>query len=267
MISKPLKIALVALLLAAGGAAIGFLHLSNAQLRQRIATLQQRNQMVTRLRSGNAELKDTLARSQGDDAAAREAIHADVIRARAELAEWEKRATERNQQLTAKTAAESAALDANRDPRTGLTRLEHFQNLGQAAPANAFQTLVWAALKGDDARLGQVSVVSDPARAKAEALIARLPEGARAQWTPEKLAAMFFMGAFGEVTAAQVLAENTKDPQHVTLSVRLVGSGKEASLPLMAQLGTNGWQVVFDEKMLGAVQKKIANVERPPPKE
>ena len=189
-----------------------------------------------------------------------------MIRARAEIVEWEKRAAERTQQLAAKATAESAALEANRDPRTGLTRLEHFQNLGQSAPATAFQTLVWAAMKGDDATLAQVSMVSESARAKAEALIARLPESGRAQWTPEKLAAMFFTGAFGEVTAAQVLAENPKDQQHVALSVRLVGAGKETTIPLLTQLGANGWQVVFDEKMFGAVQKKIAKAEMPPAK-
>ena len=266
MISKPLKIAIVVLVVGVSGAAIVFLHLSNAQLRQRLAALQLRNQTVTRLRSDNAELKDTLARAQGDEAVAREAIHADATRARAEIAEWEKRAAERSQQLAAKTTAESAALEANRDPQKGLTRLEHFHNLGQASPDNAFQTLGWAALKGDDATLAQVSIVSAAARAKAEALIAGLPESGRAQWTPEKLAAMFFTGALGEVTAAQVLAEDVKDPQHVALSVRLTGGGKETAIPLLAQLGANGWQIVFDERMLGAVQKKIANAEGPPAK-
>src|SRR5471030_3141809 len=145
MISKPLKIALVVLLLAVSGGAVAFLHLSNVQMRRRLAALQLRNQAVTRLRVDNAELKSELARTQGDEASATQAIHADVIRLRGEIAEWEKRAAERNQQLTAKAAAESAALDANRDPQKGLTRLEHFRNLGQATPGAAFQTLVWAA--------------------------------------------------------------------------------------------------------------------------
>ena len=266
MISKPLKIALAVLLLGAGGAAIVFLHLSNAQMRQRLASRQLLNQTVARLRAGIAESKETLARTQGDEVTAKAAIHADVLRARAEVAEWEKRAVERNQQLTMKAAAEAAALDANRDPQKGLTRLVHFQNLGQAAPSAAFQTLAWAALKGDDAMLAQVSTLSAAARAKAEALIAGLPESGRARWTPEKLSAMFFTGALGEVTAAQLLTEEVKDPQHVALNVRLTSGGKETAIPFLAQLGANGWQIVFDEKMLGVVQKRIANVERLAPK-
>lgn len=266
MISKSLKIALVVLAVGTGGAAIVFLHVNNAQMRQRLAARQLLSQTVTRLRADIAESKATLARTQGDESAARDAIHTDVMRARAEEAEWEKRAAERNQQMTAKAAAESAAIDVNRDPKKGLTRLEHFQNLGQASPGATFQTLAWAALKGDEATLAQVSTVSAAARAKAEAMISALPESGRARWTPEKLAAMFFTGALGEVTAAQVLAEEAKDPQHVALSVRLMGGGKEAIIPLVAQWGSNGWQIIFDEKMLGAVQKKIANAERPAPK-
>lgn len=266
MISKPLKIVLVVLGLGASGGAILFLHLSNLQLRQRLAKEQLRIQTVTRLRADNAELKNEVAQTQGDEASARPAIHADVIRMRGEIAEWEKRAAERNQQFAAKTAAEAAALAANRDPEKGLTRLEHFQNLGRGTPGAAFQTLGWAALKGDDATIGQVSTISAPARAKAEALIAGLPESARAQWTPERLAAMFFTGALGEVTAAQVVAEAAKDPEHVALSIRITGEGKEATIPMLAQSSPGGWQVVFDEKMLGAVQKKIANAAVPPAK-
>ena len=265
MISKSLNIVLIVLGVGASGAVPAFLHLSNAQMRQRIAARQQRNQTATRLRADNAELKDTLARAGSGESAAMGAIHADVMRARVEIAEWEKRAVERNQQLTAKASAESVALDINRDPRTGLTRLEHFQNLGQATPVAAFQTLAWAALKGDDKTLAQMSTVSAPARAKAQELIAGLPESARGQWSPEKLAAMFFTGALGEVTAAQLLTESAQDPQHVALSVRLNSGGKDATIPLLVQLGANGWQVVFDEKMLGAVQKKIAHAEVPPP--
>lgn len=267
MISKSFKTALVVLAVGVSGAVIGILHLRNAQLRQRLVTSQQRDQTAARLRAEIAQSKETLARTQGDEGAVRAAIHADVMRTRDEVAAWEKRAAERNQQLTTKAAAAAVALEANRDPQKGLTRLEYFQNLGQAAPVSAFQTLVWAALKGDDATLAQVSTLSAAARTKSETLIAGLPESGRAQWTPEKLAAMFFTGALGEVTAAHVLAEEVKDPQHVALNVRLTGSGKETAIPFVAQLGMNGWQIVFDEKMLGAVQKRIANAERSSPKE
>ena len=264
MISRPFKIGLLVCVIAVGVMAVGGLHWDSVRLRARVAEARRQHDRLDRLRAENRRTQELVAQSQADQAGAAQSIHADVVVARRTVAELEKRAAEKHAQFAAKTATDAVALETNRDPRTGLTRLEHFQNSGQGAPASAFQTLVWAALKGDDAMLAQVSTISSPARTKAEALIARLPENTRAQWSPEKLAAMFFTGAFGEVTAAQVLAETPKDAGHVALSIRLAGGGKDATIPLLAQLGPSGWQVVFDDKLLGAVQKKIASAEGPP---
>ena len=114
--------------------------------------------------------------------------------------------------------------------------------------------------------LAQVSTLSPAARVKAEAFIAGLPDAGRAQWTPEKLAALFFTGVFTEVTAAQVLEGTEQDAQHATLNVLLKGDSKSPTIPLHWQLGPNGWQVVVDEKYLGVVHHKIANAEGPPAK-
>lgn len=263
MISRLFKIGLLVLFVVAGAVAIGGLHMDNARLRTRVTESRRQRDRLERLREENRRAQELVTQSQTDEAGATRAIHADVTRARGEAAGLEKHAVERHAQVTAKSAADAEALADNRDPQKGLARLEHFQNLGQGTPGAAFQTLVWAALKGDSAMLAQVSTVSVSARAKAEALIAGLPESAREQWSPEKLAAMFFTGAFNEVTAAQVLAEIAKDPQHITLSVRLTGGAKDTTIPLLAQLGANGWQVVFDEKFLGVVQKKVANAAVP----
>lgn len=259
MISKPLKITLAGLALVAGAGAIVFLHLSNEQLRRRIADTQGRGRVAASLSKGNEALKSLLARSQGDAEAAGRAIHEELTQVRQEVVAAERAAENRRQQLAAKAETEAGDLAANRDPRRGLTRLEHFKNRGQATPAGAFETLVWAAMKGDDAALAQVSTISSQARARAEKLIAGLPENARGQWTPEKLSAMFFTGAFNEVSAAQVVTETTVDARHAALSIRLTGGAKDATVPLQWELGADGWRVVFDEKLLGAVQKRIAN--------
>ncbi len=254
------------MLVAAGAVAVGGLHLDNARLRTRVADSHRQRERLERLREENRRAQEIVKRSQTDETGAARAVHDDVVRVRGEVAALEKRAAEQHARLTAKTAAEAETLANNRDPQKGLTRLEHFQNLGQGTPGAAWQTLVWGALKGDDAVLAQVITISAPALAKAEALIAGLPEGARAQWTPEKLAAMFFTGAFNEVTAAQVMTENTKDAQHVELRVRLKSGTKEPIIPFQWELGAKGWQVVFEEKFLGAVRKKIAGAEGPSPK-
>lgn len=269
MISKVLKISLVVLVVVAGIGTFAGFRIANTRLRERMEALRQSQAESGRLREANERAKTLLARMAGDQDTAARAFQSEVGRLRREVAELERRAIANAAQRTAQLSAAAEALANNRDPQLGLTRLEHFQNRGQGTPGAAFQTLVWAALKGDDAMLAQVCVASAPARTGAEALIARLPESARGQWTPEKLAAMFFTGALSEVTAAQVVAESPKDAHQVELSVLLTGRGgsKDPTIPLQWRLGANGWQVVFDEKMLGAVQKKIANAEAPvPPK-
>jgi hypothetical protein len=267
MLSRPFKIGLLVVFIAACAVAITGLYLDNARLRARIADSRRQHDRIEQLRAENRRAQALVTQSQTDEAGALQAIHRDVVRVRGEVVDLEKRAADKHALLARKTAAEAEALASNRDPSRGLTRLEHFQDVGQATPAAAFQTLVRAALNGDEAALARLSTISPGARTKAEALIARLPENSRAQWTPEKFAAMFFTGAFaGEVAAAQMLTETPKDPEHVALSVRINGAGKDATIPFLTQLGPTGWQVVFDEKLLGAVQKKIAQAEPPPEK-
>jgi len=58
--------------------------------------LQTRHQLAARLRADHAELSRELARAEGDTAAAKQAIHADVLRLRGELAEEERRVAGRN---------------------------------------------------------------------------------------------------------------------------------------------------------------------------
>jgi len=60
------------------------------------------------------------------------------------------------------------------------------------------------------------------------------------------------VGVAGEVNPRRAAEDEIKDP------------GRQ-SLPLF-RLGTSGWQVVFDEKMFGIVQKKIANAPVEAPK-
>ncbi len=261
-----MKILLLILFGLLAGAGLFGIHLDSARLRGRVTEARRQHERVDRLREENRRTQELVTRSQTDLADATQAIHADVVRARSEVADLEKRAAERYAHMTARAAIDAAALENSRDPLKGFTRLEHFQNLGQATPSAAFQTLVWAAMKGDEAVLGQISTISSPARAAAVAMIARLPESARDQWTPEKFAAMFFLGALNEVSAAQILPETPGDAQHTGFGVRLKSGEKETTVPLQWQLGANGWQVVVDEKIMAAVQKRVANAVVPPPK-
>jgi hypothetical protein len=266
MISQGSKITLVALVVIAGAGVFTGFRLANTKLRQRIDALRQTQMEGRRLRESNQRAKALLTEVAGDKEAAARAVQTEVGRLRNEVAELERRAVVNAGQRSVQLAAEAEALANNRDLQKGLVRLERFQNFGQATPTVAFQTLVWAALKGDDAVLAQVSTLSPAARVKAEEFISGLPEAGRSGWTPEKLAALFFAGVFTEATAAHVVAETEPDALHATLHVVLKGDSTAPAIPLRWQLGPNGWQVIVDEKHLGVVHHKIAHAEGPPSK-
>jgi hypothetical protein len=238
-----------------GGLAI-FLHRQNERVRNRIVDLRQRGRPAEQLRRENERLR-ALLQTVTREGGATDAIHAEAERARGAVAELEKRAELRHVQLTAQAASDEHALANNRDPNVGLARLEHFQDVGQATPRAAVQTLVWAALKGDDAALGRLLVLSDSTRARAEALIAELPEDSRVRWTPEKLVALYFSAVVTDVSAAQIASENIDQPRHAIVALRIPGvEAAKAKIELRATAA--GWQVIAPEDAIDVVRRRVA---------
>lgn len=256
-----LKIGLVVVVVAGLGAAAIFLHRQNDRVRSRVADLQRRPPPSDSLRQENVRLRALLAHASaaGGAAEATDAVHAEVARARAEVAKLEKAAERRRRQREAQVAADEQALATNRDPNAGLTRLEQFQNVGQATPRAACQTLVWAATKGDAAVLADLFLLPETARAKAEELIAGLPEAARERWTPEKLAALYFTAVTTDMSAAQIADETFDGAQHATVMLRIPGVD-EAKSKVALQLGAGGWQVIVPDIAIDVMRRKIAAV-------
>lgn len=256
-----LKIGLVAAVVVALGTAAIFLHRQNERVRSRMADLRRRAQPPESLRQENERLHALLSRASaaGGAAGAADAVHAEVERARAEVEQLEKAAELRRQQRAAQAATDERALANNRDPNAGLARLEQFQNVGQATPRAACQTLVWAATKGDAAALAELFLLSESARANAEALIAGLPEAARERWTPEKLAALYFTAVTTDMSAAQIADETFDGAQRATVTLRIPGVD-EAKSKVALQLGSGGWQVIVPDTAIDVVRRKIAAV-------
>lgn len=254
-----LKIGLVAAGCAAIGTAGIFLHRQNERLRRRVAELRHEHSDEAPTREGNDRLR-ALLREQPSPADAAKAIHAELERVRAEVAAMEERAETRRAQILVQEAADTAELANNRDPNAGLARLEFFQNVGQATPRAACQTLVWAAIKGDDATLAERLFLPDTTRAKARELIASLPQAER-RWTPEKLAALYFSAVVADVAAAQIVSETIDSPLHATVLMRIPGVA-EAKSRLAMQLGPDGWKAVVDESAIDAMARRIAAAEK-----
>jgi hypothetical protein len=256
MISKTFGIGLLVTFVAAAIAATVLLRMNNQRLRAGLAQQEQRREQVARLRDEHQRAQEVVTRARSSVAEGEQAMREEVARVRAEVAALEARATEQRAQQMARNTADETAFATNRDPLRAVTKLEHFQDVGSGSPATALQTFIASALNRDDAKLARMIVVSDSGRARAEQLIATLPEAARAAWTPEKLGLQFFTGVFAEVPAAQIVRERIDGAQQATVELRLYGK-VDATVPLPMQLGSNGWQLVVTDKNIAAVQKRM----------
>jgi hypothetical protein len=264
MISRGFKFLLLAITLSAVAAAIVAVKLDNARLRKRLVGAQREQTAAIRLRDDNNRMRTLAAQAETDEQVASAAVHARILQSRDELAHLEKDAAATHARLMQKAAQDAAALENNRDLRNGLVRLEHLTDVGRATPEAALQTLVWAGFKGEDAKLASIIVLSDAVRQEADALLATLPEEARAAWTPQKLAALFFAGFLTEMSAATIQNVTIVDADHATVAVRFTTGSKEAVLPLSLQRGDAGWRVVLPEKAIGAIQRRLQAMAKDP---
>jgi uncharacterized protein HemX len=256
-----LKFVGVGLLFALLAAGIVVLKKQNAGLRERLAGLSSQNRQVNALREENERLRDLATRVRKDETDAARVVSIELQQAKGELASLEKRAKDLREQHLVRVATEAN----NRDPERGMTRLEFFQNVGRSTPAAALQTLVWAALKGDDAALASSLSVTGTAREKAEALLARLPENQRMKFhSPESLAALAIVGDILKTEALEVKGVTMTDATHATLALRRPDSAKEAKIPML--LGAEGWRVVVPERAVDGLVRRLGEAGAEPEK-
>lgn len=189
----------------------------------------------------------------------------ELEQARREVAALEQHALARRAEVVAasqRRMAEASAPPTSRDPEQGFTKLGFFQNVGRATPAAAFQTLVWAALHGDDATLAAGLSLDDRARARAAVLLASLPDDVRARSSPEKLASLWWDETVLDVPAAQVFRQEMQDDAHATLLTR---GGIGGSSTLHFRLSPTGWQIIVPESALESIQSKVIGYSPPLP--
>jgi hypothetical protein len=261
MASRPFKLIVGLLVFGAGAAGIGVLTVENFQLRHRLARQREWTALTARMKEENRRLTGLLARAQTDDTGAVQSVHDELLAARREVAALEQRAMAQRGALVAHVEQDANDVANNRDPQRGLMRLEYFQDVGQATPAAALQTLTWAVMKNDGERLAAIVAIPPAARVKADALIASLPVEARAQWTPEKLAALYFSGALLDTSSLQMTSVKFEDASHATIALRAPGVRGEPKLPM--ELGPNGWRAVAAERAFDVVRKKMGQAPDP----
>ncbi|MEO6569233.1 MAG: hypothetical protein ABIO94_10770 [Opitutaceae bacterium] len=267
MASSAFKLTLLGLVLIPVTAGIVVLRKDSDRLRQRLAEQRRQDENSARLQEENQQAQKLVAQLQASAADGVRLVQADILRAREEIAALENNARLIHAQKLAQSTAVAEALASNRDPEKGPMPLEYFQNVGQQTPTAAFQTLVWAALKGEDAVLTGVVGLSPEARVKAGALLARMPELDRGQWTPEKLGTLFVSEMLNEIPALQIVAETRENGgRKATLTVHLpsVSKLKEATIQIPLERDTSGWKVIVSERNFERVVRKIQGSENLP---
>lgn len=158
-------------------------------------------------------------------------------------------------------ASGSDPFTANRDPEKGAVRVEHFRNVGQATPAAAFQTLIWALVRDDGTALPALLGISAAGREKLHAMVARMPAEKQASFRPpEKVVGMLLALELLEEDGFQIGEASEPDKAgQAKLTVRRARSGRrnlpEKKLPF--QRGPGGWQFQITDATMETVPKAI----------
>lgn len=253
--SGPFKFVLAGLLIGAAAVTLGLLHLDNNRLRRLIAQREAQHRPSVEARAENARLKNLLVSAAQNSEAAAASLRTQVTQAREEIAALETRAAKLHAEKIARTAREAAALATNRDVRQGLVRLEFLQDRGQLTPTAAFETLIWAALRGNQNKLGELGIMPAETRDRAKALIARLPDDARAAWTPEKLATLWLTGAVVDMIAVHVTGETIVEADQARVTFRAPPKDDEEEVKF--KFTPNGWRAVVSTAAIDKLEKKL----------
>ena len=147
---------------------------------------------------------------------------------------------------------------AERPPQ--FTRIEQFQNSGQATPSAAFQTLVWAVAKADEAALAPLLGISPSGQEKLSAVWNNLPAESRSRFKEpvQLLTLLLAMDILGE-DGYEIVGEMPQAGGGVLLRVNRITHGRlqgEKRLPL--QQGPAGWQFAIPDNLIEKLPEALA---------
>lgn len=243
----------IVLLVAGTAGGIALLESDKSRLRRQISQLNQTTTAVARLRTESARQQALLDRFKTSEEEGARAIHADLTTARTELAALEAKAGQ-----SPADASATPSIEANRDPTQAMTRLEFLANTGRSTPEAAFQTLIWAAMKGREPELTACVSLDPAAKAKAENLLATLSADARAKYgTPEQLVGLVFSHGVLEATAFQLVSSTTTDGDHATVTVRVRANSRETESKIPMIHSADGWSMDIREKQMDVIRRGL----------
>jgi hypothetical protein len=197
----------------------------------------------------NAQLRESAEQTQREAASqVRQEVEQTLRQVASMEVDW--------QRMIAPRPQSEAPFTSNRDPTKGPVRVAHFRNVGQATPAAAFQTLIWA-LANDSEVVMSLLAISPVGREKLHAMVARMAPEKQARFhPPEKVVGMLLTFDLLKEDGFAIGAASEPDAAGVAMLVvdRARGgrtNAQEKKFPL--QRGPSGWQMPIPDALIDSI--------------
>jgi RNA polymerase sigma factor (sigma-70 family) len=246
------QLSLVGVLIFSGSVGSVWQQQTRAEVRDALTQVQRQRDEIARLGAANSSPSATLATLPADDG-----------QAAAELARLQTEAAALRTQIDSEREMQPAPVVA------GLMPASTWRKAGFGTPAEAVETLYWAKDHVDLETLGNALILDQKGRAKAEALLARLPDWLRKQYpelsTPEQMVGLLW--ALGPtVEAIGIGRATTRGPDNVTLSIKQEWeNGDVRGPPLTFQRTSNGWKWAMPAVGVDMAARALDTILPPPP--
>lgn len=239
------------------GAGMIFLQQQNiAELRGEVAALRADLQEIAKQqKSAAASSHSSQPTNLAAERTALDAQRAELAKLREEMAALKKSAQEATRQVQA--ATQSSRGESSIPVK--LTAAGDLKNVGRATASAAVETILAAAYGGDVETLANSIVLDPSSQAKAEELIARMPEAMRAQYgSADKLVALMLSKDAAALTGMQILGQRDLTPDVVGVRVRMsTDSGKTKEQGLGFRKTSDGLRLIITDDIVNTYAKQL----------
>ena len=242
-----IQLTVVAALVVAGVTTLTLQHRQSTRLGEEISALQRENQQLARSSAENKRVQTELTSLRAE--------HAENVRLRGEL-----------DALKAKPAAQTAGPASSPRPLDPMRSLEALHNVGNATPAAALESLIWAKENLDVATLSKLFSITPDVKKKLEAIFAEFPEAERTKHgisTPEEMLAFFFAGLAKPYSGLQIAEQHEIDSDNMAFRVvlQLRNGGTNKPDFLFHQSVDGGWQWVMPGGLIDELPSELKKLD------
>ncbi len=247
-----IQFTIAAALVVAGVTTITLQHRDSLRLGEEISGLQRENRQLALLRVENNTAQAELESLRAE--------HAEAVRLRGDV-----------EALRAKQAAPAATSAPVSPPAPEAMRpLEALHNIGNATPASALESLIWAKESLDVATLSKLFTLTPDVRKKLDAIFADFPETERAKHgisTPEEMLAFFFAGLAKPFSGLQITEQHEIDSDNMAFRVvlQLRGGGTNKSDFIFRRSVDGGWQWVMPGGLVDELPNELKKLDAAKP--